>query len=86
MPDRSVRRIGGPREGQLMKAAEAAKFDVLLTVDRGFEYQQNLENREIAVCFCSTSITVREAQNLEAAVPFGQMSAFENNLVLCQVL
>ena len=30
--------------------------------------------------------SVKEARNLEAAVPFGQTSALGNNLVLCQVL
>ena len=37
------------RELFRLKEAEAAKFDVLLTVDRGFEYQQNLAGRQIAV-------------------------------------
>jgi hypothetical protein len=35
--------------GELLVAAETAKFDVVLTVDRGFEYQQNLERRKIAI-------------------------------------
>jgi Domain of unknown function (DUF5615) len=41
--------LAGLENGGLLRAAEAAKFDVLLTVDRGFQYQQNLENRKIAV-------------------------------------
>jgi hypothetical protein len=41
--------FAGLENGQLLTAAEAAKFDVLLTVDRGFEYQQNLGHRKIAV-------------------------------------
>ena len=32
--------FAGLENGQLLTAAEAAKFEVLLTVDRGFEYQQ----------------------------------------------
>ena len=32
--------FAGLENGQLLTAAEAAKFDVVLTVDRGFEYQQ----------------------------------------------
>lgn len=37
--------------------AEAAAFDVLLTVDRGFVYQQNLADRQSAVVvFCGKSV------------------------------
>ena len=36
--------LTGLENGELLRAAEAANFDVLLTVDRGFEYQQNLGN------------------------------------------
>jgi hypothetical protein len=40
--------LGSPglESGELLKRAEAAKFDVLLTVDRGLEYQQNLAERQ----------------------------------------
>jgi hypothetical protein len=38
----------GMKNGKLLTAAENY-FDVLLTVDRGIEYQQNLETRRIAV-------------------------------------
>jgi predicted nuclease of predicted toxin-antitoxin system len=41
--------FGGLKNGDLLKAAEAAKFDVLLTVDRGMEFQQDLNRRNIAV-------------------------------------
>ena len=49
--------FAGLENGDLLKRAEAAKFDVLLTVDRGFEYQQNLVDRQIAVIvFCGKSV------------------------------
>jgi len=35
--------LGELENGDLLTAAEAAKFDVLLTVDRGFEYEQNFQ-------------------------------------------
>jgi len=35
--------------GELLKQAEAAGFDVLLTTDRNLSYQQNLAGRRIAV-------------------------------------
>jgi predicted nuclease of predicted toxin-antitoxin system len=37
------------RNGELLAAAEAASFDVLLTADRNMRYQQNLGGRKIAV-------------------------------------
>lgn len=41
--------LGGLRNGELLTAAEAAKFDVFLTVDKSIEHQQNLKHRKIAV-------------------------------------
>jgi hypothetical protein len=41
--------LAGLENGELLSAAEAAKFDVLLTVDQGIEYQQNLRDRRIAI-------------------------------------
>src|SRR5271154_356692 len=35
--------------GELLTAAEAAGFDVILTTDRNLRYQQNLVGRNIAV-------------------------------------
>jgi hypothetical protein len=40
--------------GDLLNAAEAAGFDVLLTTDKNIRYQQNLEGRRIAVVVLST--------------------------------
>src|SRR5690348_10188261 len=38
----------GMKNGRLLSIAENY-FDILLTVDRGIEYQQNLETRQIAI-------------------------------------
>jgi len=46
--------FAGLENGDLLRAAEAAKFDVLLTVDRGFEYEQTLGRRQIAILILST--------------------------------
>ncbi len=35
--------------GELLKVAEAAGFDVLLTTDKGIRYQQNLAGRKTAI-------------------------------------
>jgi len=45
--------LAGIENGELLEAAENSKFDVVLTVDRGFEYQQNLKRRKIAVIIFS---------------------------------
>src|SRR5450432_2620088 len=37
------------KNGELLAAAEAAGFDVLLTTDKNIRYQQNLMGRKIAV-------------------------------------
>jgi hypothetical protein len=37
------------RNGELLDAAEAAGFDVLITTDRNMRYQQNLMHRTIAI-------------------------------------
>jgi hypothetical protein len=45
-------RYAGPaglKNGDLLAAAETARFDVFLTVDQGIEYQQNLTGRKIAI-------------------------------------
>ena len=39
--------------GQLLDAAEAEGFDILLTADKGFQHQLNLRNRQIAILVLS---------------------------------
>ena len=41
--------FGGFTNGELLQAAEAAGFEVLLTGDLSLEYQQNLTGRKIAI-------------------------------------
>ena len=51
--------FGGLENGELLEAAENARFDVLLTVDRGIEHQQDFQNRKIAmVILCAKSIAL----------------------------
>jgi hypothetical protein len=42
--------LAGLNHGDLLNAAEAAEFDVFLTVDQGIEYQQNLTGPEDCNC------------------------------------
>jgi hypothetical protein len=39
--------------GKLLEAAEAAGFDILITADKGFQHQQNLTHRRIAIVVLS---------------------------------
>ncbi len=41
--------------GELLKAAEEANFDLLLTTDKNMKYQQNLINRRIAIVVLGNS-------------------------------
>jgi hypothetical protein len=41
--------LAGKRNGELLSVAEKAGFDVFLSVDRGIEFQQNLQSRRMAV-------------------------------------
>lgn len=47
----SVHRMGwaGVKNGKLLALASAAEFDVLLTADRGMEFQQNLATLPVSV-------------------------------------
>jgi predicted nuclease of predicted toxin-antitoxin system len=46
--------LAGLKNGDLLKAAELAKFDVFVTVDQAIEYQQNLTGRKIAIVIFRT--------------------------------
>jgi predicted nuclease of predicted toxin-antitoxin system len=53
--------FGGLKNGELLAVAEAGEFDVLLTVDRGFQYEHNLMGRKIPVIVLSTkSIALKD--------------------------
>jgi predicted nuclease of predicted toxin-antitoxin system len=39
----------GLKNGKLLSAVAADKFDILLTIDKNLEHQQNMKNYEIAV-------------------------------------
>jgi hypothetical protein len=39
----------GKKNGELLSLAEAAGFQVFITLDQGIEYEQNLTRRSIAV-------------------------------------
>src|ERR1700735_3330344 len=41
--------LAGLKNGELLAAAETARFDVFLTADQSIEYQQKLTGRNIAI-------------------------------------
>ena len=55
------------RNGNLMKVAIEAGFDVLLTVDKNLEYQQNLGKYDIVVAVFD--VLKNTIQHLEVLVP-----------------
>ena len=59
--------FSGLKNGELLDAAESAHFDVLLTVDRGLQYEQNLVGRKIAIVIFQTKSTA--LQELLPLVP-----------------
>jgi predicted nuclease of predicted toxin-antitoxin system len=46
-------KLAGLKNGEMLSAAEAAGFDVLVTVDQSVPDQQNLEGRKIALLILS---------------------------------
>ena len=46
--------LAGRKNGELLTAAEAARFDVFLATDQGIEYQQNLTRLNIAIIIFRT--------------------------------
>lgn len=53
--------FAGLKNGDLLEAVESAHFDVLVTVDRGWEHEQNLAGRSVAVViFCAKSNRLKD--------------------------
>ena len=69
------------RNGNLMRAAIENKFDVLLTVDKNLEYQQNMDKYDIVVVVFD--VLKNTIQLLETLVPafITQMPTFEKGRV-----
>ena len=58
-------RLAGLKNGELLSAAEAAGFEVLVTVDQSIPNQQNLEDRKIAMIILSVpSNRLRDSRQL----------------------
>ena len=61
-------KLGGLKNGALLTAAEAAGFDVVITVDQNIPYQQNLGSRKIAMLIlCAPTNRLHDLQRLVPA-------------------
>ena len=60
-------RLAGLKNGQLLDAAEAGGFDVLITVDQSVPDQQNLAGRKIALLILRAP--TNRLQDLKAIIP-----------------
>jgi predicted nuclease of predicted toxin-antitoxin system len=56
----------GKKNGELLRAA-AAEFDVMVTMDRGIEYQQNLVSLDLGIVLISARSNRR--QDVEPVLP-----------------
>ena len=74
--------LSGLSDNELLDAAEAAGFEVLITVDQRIPYQQNLENRTISIVILVAA--TNRLEDLEA--PAGQLLAKLASLSPGQVL
>jgi len=60
--------LAGLKNGQLLDAAEAAGFDVLIRVDQNIPDQQNLAGREISlIILCGPTNRLRDLELLAPA-------------------
>lgn len=71
--------FGGFKNGELLKAAEEAGYDVLLTGDLSLEYQQNLTGRKIAIVSLSANswrIVQNDIPAIAGAIGSAQSGSF----------
>src|SRR5579862_1466801 len=71
LPTARFANLAGLKNGHLLEAAEAAGFDVLITVDQNIPDQQNLSGRRIAlVILCGPTNRLRDLASLVPAAIF----------------
>ena len=56
------------KNGELLAAAEKSGFEVLVTTDTNLQYQQNLNQRKIAIVVLSTTSWPRIKKNITAII------------------
>jgi hypothetical protein len=86
LPDHDVTTVAylnwiGIKNGELLKAAEEAGFDVLITSDQGIPYQQNMAGRKLAMIMLSTpnwNMVKEAASKISAALAVAAPGSFTN--------
>lgn len=65
----TVQSVGwaGKENGELLRAAAGAGFDALVTVDKGFEFQQNIETLPLTVAIMKAG--GNRLEDLEPMIP-----------------
>ena len=53
--------FAGKKNGELLKLAEEAGFEIFVTLDRGIEYEQNLSKHELAILLIRSQSSRLEA-------------------------
>ncbi len=69
----------GKSNGELVTAAEAEGFDVIVTADQGLNYQQNMSGRNIALVVLSSnrsSLVTAGSPKILKAIDAAQASSF----------
>ena len=59
---------GELKNGELLAAAEAAGFDLLVTTDQSLRYQQNLKQRTIAIIVLRSTFWPKIQRNIDVIV------------------
>jgi predicted nuclease of predicted toxin-antitoxin system len=74
--------LAGLKNGRLLQAAEAAGFDILITVDQNIPDQQNLAGRRISlVILCGPTNRLRDLALLVPAAIFALLSIGRGDVV-----
>src|SRR5437879_2456448 len=75
-------KLAGLKNGHLLDAAEAAAFDVLITVDQNIPAQQNLTGRRIALLIlCGPTNRLRDLEPLVPAATSALLSIHPGDVV-----
>jgi len=67
--------------GDLLKAAVESEFDILLTVDKNLEYQQNIKSFNISVVVFD--VHINKIENISPLIPklIDKINTFEKGIV-----
>jgi hypothetical protein len=74
--------LAGLKNGKLLTAAEAAQFELLITVDQNIDRQQNFAHRKIAVLIlCAPTNRLQDLLRLMPAVLEAMLSSRPSQII-----